>query len=99
LRCSLSQRTLETYVKGLEIYKELVRVDPKNALFRQGLAIAYANTAVGVGKAGRKAMSLDYMEKSVELMRAAVFVGYVSDSCSTVPDPFLPASSYSQSMT
>ena len=67
-----SQRALETYVKGLEIYKQLVRVDPKNALFRQGLAIAYGNTAVGLGKAGHKAMSLDYMEKSVELMRAVV---------------------------
>jgi tetratricopeptide (TPR) repeat protein len=47
-------------------------VDPKNALFRQGLAIAYGNAAAGMGKMGPKATSLDYMERSVELMRGVV---------------------------
>jgi non-specific serine/threonine protein kinase/serine/threonine-protein kinase len=65
-------RSCENFARGLEIYKQLIRADPKNVLFHQGLAIAYANTAVGLRKTGHKTMSLDYMEKSLELMRAVI---------------------------
>jgi eukaryotic-like serine/threonine-protein kinase len=65
-------RSLENQLHGLEIYKDLIRVDPKNALLQQGLAIAYINTAGGFAKAGNKVQSLDFTEKSLQLMRGVV---------------------------
>lgn len=65
-------RSLENQLHGLEIYKDLIRVDPKNALLQQGLAIAYINTAGGFAKAGNKVQSLDFTKKSLQLMRGVV---------------------------
>jgi len=65
-------RSLENHLNGLEIYKELIRVDPKNALVQQGLAIAYINTASESAKTGNKVQSLDFTQKSLELMRGVV---------------------------
>jgi non-specific serine/threonine protein kinase/serine/threonine-protein kinase len=67
-----TERSLENYVEGLEVSKELVLADPKNTLFLQGLAIAYANTANELSKVGRFVQSLDYVEKSDQVMRAVV---------------------------
>jgi serine/threonine protein kinase len=55
-------RSLENNLKGLEIYKDLARVDPQNALVQQGLAIAYIN----------RAQALDFTQKSLDLMRRVV---------------------------
>lgn len=64
--------SLENHLKGLEIYKELIGVDPKNALVQQGLAIAYINTATESAKTGNKAQALDFTKKSLDLMRGVV---------------------------
>jgi tetratricopeptide (TPR) repeat protein len=66
------KRSLESHLNGLEIYKELIRVDPKNALVQQGLAIAYINTASESAKTGNKVQSLDFAQKSLDLMRGVV---------------------------
>src|SRR5207237_8721228 len=58
--------------KGLVIYQDLSRADPRNALLRQGLAIAYANTASALDRVGKVQMALDYSSKSLEIMRALV---------------------------
>jgi tetratricopeptide (TPR) repeat protein len=65
-------RALENFERGLDISRDLVRVDPKNALFQQGLALAYANTAAHLSVTDRKVQSLEYIEKSQEIMRAVV---------------------------
>jgi tetratricopeptide (TPR) repeat protein len=65
-------RSLENHLKGLEIYQDLIRVDPKNALVQQGLAIAYINTASESAKTGNKVQSLDFTQKSLDLMRGVV---------------------------
>jgi len=65
-------RSLENNLNGLEIYKELIRVDPKNALVQQGLAIAYINTASESARTGNKIQSLDFTQKSLNLMRGVV---------------------------
>ncbi len=62
----------ENNMKGLEIYQDLNRVDPKNALLRQGLAIAYVNTATAWARVGKTETALDYSGKGVEIMRALV---------------------------
>ena len=66
------RRSLDSYKKGLDVSKELVRVDPKNTLFQQGLAIAYANTAHAMSAASRDVQSLDYIQKSLAIMRNLV---------------------------
>ena len=43
---------VENNPKGLKIYEDLSRADPRNALLRQGLAMAYGNTASAVARAG-----------------------------------------------
>jgi eukaryotic-like serine/threonine-protein kinase len=65
-------RSLENYEKGLEVSKELVRVDPKNTYFQQALAIAYSNTADSLSKGGRKAQSREYIENGLKIMNALV---------------------------
>lgn len=65
-------RALENDVRDLAIYQELIVEDPKNVLLQQGLAIAYVNTAEASAKTGEAAQHLDYVFKSLELMRAVV---------------------------
>jgi serine/threonine protein kinase len=65
-------RALENNARDLAIYEELIRVDPQNTLLQQGLAIAYANTANQIGWTGGTAQSLDYMDKSLKIMRGVV---------------------------
>jgi serine/threonine protein kinase len=65
-------RSLENHLKGLEIYKELIRVDPKNALVQQGLAIAYINSASESVKTGDKVQTLDFTQKSLDIMHGVV---------------------------
>jgi eukaryotic-like serine/threonine-protein kinase len=65
-------RSLENNAKGLEVSKELVRVDPKNTYFQQALAIAYANTADDLGKGGQVAQSQEYIENGLKIMKALV---------------------------
>ena len=63
-------RALENDSKDLSIYQELVQSDPKNVLLRQGLAIAYANTADSSIRAGKTAVALDYSGQALEIMRS-----------------------------
>ncbi len=60
---------VENNTKDLEIYQELVREDPKNALLQQGLAIAYMNTGTSCARAGKIARGLEYSSRSLEIMR------------------------------
>ena len=66
------QRALENHLHGLEIYKDLIRVDPKNVLVQQGLAIAYINTATELVKSGDRVQSLEFTKNSLEIMRGVV---------------------------
>jgi serine/threonine protein kinase len=63
---------LENEERDLAIYQGLIRVDPQNTLLQQGLAIAYVNTATGLGKARKTAQSLEYMDASLKIMQAIV---------------------------
>jgi tetratricopeptide (TPR) repeat protein len=62
-------RSVENNKNDLEIYQDLVRADPKNALLRQGLAISYMNTATSCGRAGQIPVALDYSDRALEIMR------------------------------
>jgi eukaryotic-like serine/threonine-protein kinase len=59
-------------MKDLAIFQELTRADPKNALLRRGLAIAYNNTAAASVREGKIELALEYSNKSAEMMRALV---------------------------
>lgn len=65
-------KVMENNMKGLAIYQDLNRADPKNALLRQGLAIAYVNTATAAIRVGRTSQALDYSNKGLEIMRGLV---------------------------
>lgn len=64
--------SLEHDLQALEIYKDLIKVDPKNILVQQSLAIAYINTAIQLCKAGHTAQSLEFTKNSLEIMRGVV---------------------------
>ena len=66
------QRAADNDEKDLAIYLDLTRSDPKNVLFRQGLAIAYVNTAAAYLRAGRIGLAVDDSTKGVEIMRILV---------------------------
>lgn len=63
---------LENYARGLAIFQELIRVDPRNTLMQQSLAIAYINTASESAKLGITAQSFEFTKNSLEIMRAVV---------------------------
>ena len=65
-------READNNKQALAIYLELNRADPQNALIRQGLAIAYANTATALSRAGDVKESLEYVNKGIEIMRGMV---------------------------
>jgi len=65
-------RSLENNLKDLAIYQDLTRADPKNALWRQGLAIAYINSAASAARAGKIPLALDCSTRGVEIMRGLV---------------------------
>jgi tetratricopeptide (TPR) repeat protein len=65
-------REVENNRKALAMYQDLNRVDPKNALLRQGLAIAYVNTATVLARLSNTAESLDYSSQGLEIMRTLV---------------------------
>jgi len=62
----------ENNMKGLAIYQDLIRADPKNALLQQGLAITYVNTATSWNRVGKIETALDYSDKGLEIMRNLV---------------------------
>ncbi len=66
------QRAADINEKGLAIYLDLTRSDPKNVLFRQGLAITYINTAAAYVRAGQVELAINDSTKGVEIMRALV---------------------------
>jgi serine/threonine protein kinase len=68
-------RAVENNLKDLEIYKQLVEADPKNALLQQGLAINYANAASSYERVGKLPTALDYSNYALELMRPLVSSG------------------------
>jgi eukaryotic-like serine/threonine-protein kinase len=68
-------QALENNTKDLEIYKDMVAADPKNALLQQGLAISYMNTANSCSRAGQIVKALDYSSRSLEIMRPLVSSG------------------------
>jgi eukaryotic-like serine/threonine-protein kinase len=65
-------RSLENNLKDLAIYQDLTRADPKNALWRQGLAIAYINSAASAARAGKIPLALDCSNRGLEIMRSLV---------------------------
>ncbi len=65
-------RALENRLQGLEIYQDLIRVDPKNALLQQGLAIAYVNTAEESVRTDNRVQALEFTQKSLDIMRGVV---------------------------
>ncbi len=65
-------RSLDNNLKDVAIYQDLTRADPKNALWRQGLSIAYINTAASAARAGKIPWALDYSNRGLEIMRALV---------------------------
>ena len=65
-------REVENDEKGLAIYQDLNWGDPKNALLRQGLAIAYVNTATARARTGVTTQALGYAGTGVEMMRGLV---------------------------
>jgi len=73
-------REAENNRKGLEIYQDLNRADPKNALLRQGLAIAYVNTATAVMKTANTKESIEYSSRGLEIMRSLVASAPQNDS-------------------
>jgi eukaryotic-like serine/threonine-protein kinase len=64
--------SLEHNLQGLEIYKDLIKVDPRNTLVQQGLAIAYLNTAIQLCKSGNAAQSFEFTKRSLDIMRGIV---------------------------
>ncbi len=71
-RTSDQKLSLESHRKALDIYKKLVSEDPKNALFRQGLAISYVNVGDQESKYGRLADSLADINNGLTIMKAIV---------------------------
>ena len=65
-------RAADYDMKDLVIFQDLTRADPKNALLRRGLAIAYNNTAAASVREGKIELALEYSNKSVDIMRALV---------------------------
>ncbi len=65
-------RAVDYDMKDLAIFQDLTRADPKNALLRRGLAIAYNNTAAASVRAGKIELALEYSNKSVDIMRTLV---------------------------
>lgn len=66
---------VENNLKDLALYQQMEGADPRNALLRRGLAIAYMNTADACSRAGRMAMALDYSNRGLEIMRPQVADG------------------------
>jgi eukaryotic-like serine/threonine-protein kinase len=66
------QRAADNDEKDLAIYLDLTRSDPKNVLFRQGLAIAYVNAAAAHLRTGRIGLAVEDSTKGVEIMRTLV---------------------------
>ena len=60
---------VENNTRDLAIYQELVRLDPQNALLRQGLAIAYMNTAGSSSRAGNISQALADSRKGLDIMQ------------------------------
>jgi serine/threonine protein kinase len=65
-------RAADYDMKDLAIFQDLTVADPKNALLRRGLAIAYSNTAAASVRAGKIGLALEYSNKSVDIMRTLV---------------------------
>ena len=65
-------RAADYDVRDLAIFQDLTRADPKNALLRRGLAIAYSNTAAAFVRANKIELALEYSDKSVDIMRTLV---------------------------
>lgn len=65
-------RAAENNQKGLTIYQDINRADPKNALLSQGLAIAYINTATAFERIGKIDEALEYSAKGLDIMRTLV---------------------------
>ncbi len=65
-------RAADYDMRDLAIFQDLTRADPKNALLRRGLAIAYSNTAAASVRAGKIELALEYSNKSVDIMRTLV---------------------------
>jgi tetratricopeptide (TPR) repeat protein/tRNA A-37 threonylcarbamoyl transferase component Bud32 len=65
-------RALENNAKDLEMYKEIVQADPKNALLQQGLAITYMNTANSCARTGKINPALDYSKRALDILRPLV---------------------------
>jgi len=63
---------VESNEKGLAIYQDLQRADPRNALLQQGLAIAYVNTATAWARVGKTPTALEYSNQGLEIMRPLV---------------------------
>ena len=66
------QHAVKSNSKGLAIYRQLVSTDPKNALHRQGLSIAYMNTAASCARAGQVAQAMEYSKRGLDIMRSLV---------------------------
>lgn len=64
--------TLENHEKGLGIYKQLFKEDPKNVLLRQGLGIAFVNTGEGKSKLGRLSEGRADINQGIAIMRAGM---------------------------
>jgi tetratricopeptide (TPR) repeat protein len=71
--------SLQSSRKALDIYKKLVSEDPKNVLFRQGLAISYVNIGDQESKYGRLADSLTDINSGLTIMKAIVEADPTSD--------------------
>lgn len=59
---------IENNMKDLDIYLDMVRTDPKNALLQQGLSITYINVATSCSRGGQIAKALDYSSRALEIM-------------------------------
>jgi non-specific serine/threonine protein kinase/serine/threonine-protein kinase len=64
--------SLQSHRQALDIYKTLVSEDPKNVLFRQGLAISYVNIGDQESKYGRMADGLTDINNGLIIMKAIV---------------------------
>jgi len=65
-------KAVENNMKDLAIYQDLVRVDSKNRLLQQGLAITYMNTGSSCARAGKIALALEYSNRGLAIMRTLV---------------------------
>ena len=62
-------QALENHRNALEIYQRLAPMDAKNALLRQGLAIAYVNTGDSMIHTGALANGLSFINRGMEIMQ------------------------------